>query len=146
LELGLLSDFVSTLSKELKIPKESWLSIYVTDDNQMRTLNSEFLNKKNSTDVLAFGEEPETWIKDGRKKRLFLGEVIVNVEAALSNSKRYETTPDYELCLYIIHGILHLLGFSDTDTHKRALMEKKQKKLLDKMNIKKQQNYGYIKY
>ena len=41
------------------------------------------------------------------------GEVVVSTETAEAAAPNYEWTPNDELLLYVIHGILHLVGYDD---------------------------------
>lgn len=57
----------------------------------------------------------------------FLGEIFVCPKVA----KEYDPKkPHLETTLYIIHGILHLLGFNDIEKKERAKMALKQRHLL----------------
>ena len=86
-------------------------------------LNQRFFNKKKATDVIAFplGDnlDPD-----------YLGEVVVSVETAVAECAKYNLIWEEELILYLIHGILHLLGFSDATKKKREVMGKKQNEIL----------------
>ncbi|MBP7216920.1 MAG: rRNA maturation RNase YbeY, partial [Candidatus Omnitrophica bacterium] len=55
-----------------------------------------------STDVLAFTL--------ANTRQALIGDVIVSTDAAIRNAKTYRTNPHYETFLYVVHGILHLLG------------------------------------
>lgn len=81
------------------------LSLAVVDDATIRPLNAQFLNHDYATDVLSFnladnGEHLE-------------GEVIVSAETAIANADEFGWSPTSELTLYIVHGVLHLVGYRD---------------------------------
>lgn len=59
------------------------------------------------TDVLAFpgGEQ------DGANP--FLGEIVVSFETARAQAQRYRHSPEKEVALLLLHGLLHLLGYRD---------------------------------
>lgn len=109
-----------------RVPIE--LSISLVNDRQIRKLNRTFHYEDRATDVLAFPidlspEGGRTWM---------LGEVVVSVERALAQSKVFMTHFKKEVALYVVHGILHLLGYRD---HRAALarkMEKRQDFILKK--------------
>lgn len=101
---------------------------FVFSDNRfIQELNRRFLKKDYPTDVLSFYLEDE-FADD------LLGEVIISVEQALINSDIYGKEWQEELKLYIIHGILHLLGFNDTTKHKKKLMRVKEREIMEKLN------------
>ncbi|MGH7889656.1 MAG: rRNA maturation RNase YbeY [Thermodesulfobacteriota bacterium] len=57
----------------------------------------------------------------------FLGEIFICPQAALDyNPKR----PYEETTLYILHSLLHLLGYDDIDSKKRARMRREEKRLM----------------
>ena len=60
----------------------------------------------------------------------YLGEIIVSVEQAKKICKFYEKKWQEELILYIIHGILHLVGYDDIKKKDRMVMEQKQEEIL----------------
>ncbi|MDP1853172.1 MAG: rRNA maturation RNase YbeY [Candidatus Omnitrophota bacterium] len=100
------------------------ISVTVTTDNKIRKFNRAYLNKDLPTDVLSFsflGKKPEKIIPVS-----ILGDIIVSADTAVSNAVIYKTTPKEELYLYVIHGLLHLLGYNDITPGKRAVMKKKE--------------------
>jgi probable rRNA maturation factor len=93
---------------------------------RIQTFNKKFLRRSYSTDVLAFDAA------DGRKKKenVISGDIVISVDAALKNSRVYGTTLSKELALYVIHGILHLLGYDDHRPRDIRTMRKKEQELL----------------
>jgi probable rRNA maturation factor len=59
-----------------------------------------------------------------------LGEVVVSVEEAVAVAEKLKIDWQVELLLYLIHGILHLIGFEDSTAVQRKKMEKKQREIL----------------
>lgn len=96
------------------------------DNRLIKKLNRDFLGKNHPTDVLAFPLEDE-YSSD------ILGEIVVSVEEAEKNSKIYRTSFKEELALYIIHGILHLIGYKDYKARDREKMRKKEEELLSQI-------------
>ncbi|MHB8970467.1 MAG: rRNA maturation RNase YbeY [Pirellulaceae bacterium] len=86
-------------------PRTCRISIALVDDATIQTLNRQYLQHDYATDVLSFvlEETPD----------LLEGEIIVSGETAAAQAGEYDGTPAEELLLYVIHGILHLVGFDD---------------------------------
>jgi len=63
----------------------------------------------------------------------YLGEVIISVEKASLEAKNYNHTFEEELLYYIIHGILHILGYRDYKTKEKEIMIKKQDEIFNKI-------------
>ena len=83
-------------------------------DDRMREINLQNRGVDKSTDVLSFPIEPFA--------NAPLGEVVINLERALSDAKKLGHSLDSEVALLFIHGMLHLLGYDhETDNgHMRA--------------------------
>ncbi|MFH1768153.1 MAG: rRNA maturation RNase YbeY [Candidatus Omnitrophota bacterium] len=113
---------ITIILSYLKIPDKS-LSLVLCDNALIRRLNRKYFNKNSPTDVIAFP-------LNDKFSPSFLGEIIISIEETLKNSRVYETSFNREFKLYLIHGILHLLGYSDRKNKGRALMEKKQEEII----------------
>jgi len=94
------------------------LSILLTDDPGIRTLNREWRRKDRPTDVLSFpaGEPPP-----GSTGPRHLGDVIVSLDTARRQARAHGRSLNDELDLYLAHGLLHLLGH---DHHRRRDAER----------------------
>ncbi len=87
----------------------------ITDDRELRRLNKSFLGKDYPTDVLSF-PEPE----DG-----FLGEMAISAERAAEQARARGHQPAEELCILMLHGVLHLMGMDhEADRGRMARAEK----------------------
>jgi len=105
------------------------ISIVFLDDAQIRKYNKEFLNKNSATDVLSFKSD----------SKRYLGDILISVERAKVNSKRFKNTFLKELTLYIIHGLLHLKGFKDYNKKDAEKMRKREAEILNLLDEK-----GYL--
>jgi rRNA maturation RNase YbeY len=87
--------------------------IFCTDD-YLLDLNQRFLDRDTLTDVIAFdyGEE------DGSVS----GDVFISLERIYENALSYSTGKDLELFRVIIHGILHLCGYTDKTEEEKSEM------------------------
>jgi len=94
------------------------LSILLTDDPGIRALNRSWRRKDRPTDVLSFpaGEPPP-----GHRGPRHLGDVILSLDTARKQARAYRRTLAQELDLYLVHGLLHLLGH---DHHRRRDAER----------------------
>ena len=103
-------------------PQRTQLSIAVVDDPTIHELNRRYLEHDYPTDVLSFVLESDEQFLDG--------EVIVSAETAQREAPAYRNTPQDELLLYVIHGVLHLVGFDDQTLEQRRRMEEEQRRVL----------------
>lgn len=90
------------------------LSVLLTDDAGIRSLNRSWRRKDRPTDVLSFpvGSPPP-----GMKRPRHLGDVILSLDTARRQARAHGRSLAAELDLYLAHGVLHLLGY---DHHRRA--------------------------
>jgi len=108
------------------------LSVAIVSDARIKALNQKYLKHHYATDVLAFN-----FAKDGTPcARDLCGEVIVSADTARRQAKVFGTTVADELLLYIIHGILHLLGFDDHSAKDITRMRAKEKAVLARLKKK----------
>ena len=105
------------------------VSILLADDSVISDLNKRYLNRKSTTDVLAFR------MGEGAFSHLhpqLLGDVVICTAMAKRRAAQLHTDYESEINLYLVHGILHLLGFQDTTKKGFRLMQKAQKEILEK--------------
>jgi probable rRNA maturation factor len=81
------------------------ISLAVVDDPTIHALNRQFLNHDYPTDVLSF-------VLDASNSHLN-GEVVLSADTAASAAAEAGWTPANEQLLYVIHGMLHLIGLDD---------------------------------
>lgn len=121
----------TTLKEEEKEFDE--VSIYLVDTKEISELHARYFNDPSVTDCISFPMD-----KHNEKGYRMLGDVFVCPQTALNYCKKNSGDPYKELSLYIIHGILHLLGYNDIDDKDRKIMrfaEKRILTLLEKKNI-----------
>ena len=99
----------------------------VVDDREIRGLNRRFLGKNRPTDVLAFGGDVE---EEGHAP--LLGEIVISWETARRQAKRLGHSLEEELSLLTIHGLLHLVGYDDSDPTESRLMHERERSLFIK--------------
>ena len=114
--------------------KEAILSVLLVDDKKIKALNHRYLDHDRPTDVIAFsqlaGPGPQM-------RRPFLGDIVISLETAQQQAKLYDNSFFYELCFYLCHGILHLMGYRDKSADEAKGMEIKQRRILNQIGLKK---------
>ncbi len=106
--------------------KPGQVNICIVDKNKIRKLNCKFHDVDSPTDVLSFDM--------GNKSELVI-ELAVSSDAAISYSKAIRTNPLSELYLYIVHGILHVLGYNDTTLREKSKMDKRQEFIMTTLGL-----------
>jgi probable rRNA maturation factor len=108
--------------------------LLITNDLEIKDLNSEFRNKDKPTDVLSF---PENDSPRTAKKSEYLGDIIISIETARKQAKEYGVSLTEECTRLTTHGLLHLLGYDHEGVTKQeaTLMRRKEKQLLTTINL-----------
>jgi probable rRNA maturation factor len=104
------------------------LSIVITDDEQIREINRDYLGRDRPTNVISFAmqEGEGCGLQPG-----LLGDVVISAETAARDAAEAGLPFESELLFLLLHGILHLLGFD----HERGseedarLMEEKEREV-----------------
>ena len=84
------------------------LSLLLTDDAEIQTLNKTYRSLDKATDVLSFPQDEDAVNEAGYT---LLGDVVISVETAARQADEHHLSFNEELILLAIHGILHLLGY-----------------------------------
>lgn len=99
------------------------INIVFVDDEYITQLNKQYLNHNRTTDVISFRLNDDDKIE---------GEIYINIEQAKRQAKEYKIRISEELNRLLIHGTLHLIGYTDTTPR-----TKKKMSLLEDMYLEK---------
>ena len=116
---------VSSILKKLKISADE-ISIQFVSTKKICKLHEDFFEDPTTTDCITFPID-----EDHSSGYRVLGEVFVCPKTALEYCKKNDRNPYVETSLYVVHGILHLLGYDDIDPKDRKLMRKKERQCMD---------------
>jgi len=103
------------------------IDITFVDNRKIKALNKKYMGRNRSTDVLSFLLEEGA----ARRKDRLIGDIYISSDTASENAGRFKTSFDKELFRYVIHGILHLVGFND-----KTVKEKNKIKKLEEVYLK----------
>jgi probable rRNA maturation factor len=125
------------------------LAIHVVAAPEITRLNETFLHHKGPTDVITFDyveragqasrrrpSEPAVSARLDRRDAcptLLHGEIFVCVDEAVSQGRRFHATWQSELVRYVVHGVLHLLGYDDHRSRPRRKMKRAEDALVRKL-------------
>ena len=91
------------------------VNLIFVDDVFIQDMNRTYLGKDRPTDVISFLLEED-----------ILGEVYVSLDTAQSQSITYRVPFQEEVARLVIHGVLHLLGYTDSTDDERKIMTQKE--------------------
>jgi probable rRNA maturation factor len=112
------------------------VSLVFADPETVKQLNRDYRGVDEPTDVLAFYMLPQKEADssfalppDGVTR---LGEVIISYPQAVAQAREQGHSPERELALLVIHGILHLLGYDHEEPEEESKMRERERELLEK--------------
>ena len=94
------------------------LNYIFCSDRYLKKMNVSYLNHNYYTDIITFDNSVE--------KKKIIGDVFISIDTIKYNATEYKTTFENELARVMIHGLLHLVGYSDRspkDQKKMSSME-----------------------
>lgn len=132
---------VSKYSNDLEV------SVYFTNDEEIRALNAKFRKTDRATDVLSFAfQEAE----DANITPNMLGDIIISLETAQQQAKdafhqeRLKTEQQWnlsnEIIFLFIHGFLHLNGYDHINPDDEHLMRKLERQYFNAITNYNEQN------
>ncbi len=93
------------------------LCVVVCSDKFILGNNRKFLNHDYETDVITF---------DYCEGNRINGEVLISIDTVRYNAKKFSNSVRTELNRTIVHGVLHLCGYSDSTVTERQVMREKE--------------------
>jgi probable rRNA maturation factor len=145
INLRLLKKIANVLLAELEIQKAE-IGICLAAAPEMTRLNETFLKHKGSTDVIAFdygfgvppsgGKFSKKSARANRLKpelRTLDGEIFICVDEAVLQARKFGTSWQSEVVRYLVHGVLHLLGFDDLSAGARRKMKREENRRMREM-------------
>ena len=126
---------ISYMAEEIKRPKlqfriiSIWLKQvvvkfgYITgdltyifcSDEYLKKINFQYLKHDYYTDIVTFDYSEGTRIS---------GDMFISIDRVNENSQLFNCEPEVEFLRVIVHGLLHLLGFKDSNDIEKETMRK----------------------
>ncbi len=90
------------------------LDISVVGKRKMKQIHLKQIGKEKVTDVLSFPQHEKGELDDFQlppETAPHLGDVVICFPVALNEARKYGKLVNEQLCLYLEHGLMHLLGY-----------------------------------
>ncbi len=99
--------------------------IFVNDDKILE-LNKQYLSHDYYTDVIAFDYSEEDIIQ---------GDIFISIPTVQFNANKFSCPFTHELSRVMIHGLLHLIGYTDNSPEEKSVMRRKEDYYLKRINF-----------
>lgn len=143
------ADLVITAALDyIGCPYEAEVNLLLTTDKEIQEMNKMFREMDKPTDVLSFPmleydtpgnfERFEEQAEDAfnpESGELMLGDIVVSKDKVISQAAAYGHSPKREFAFLIAHSMLHLFGFDHMEEPERAVMEQKQREIMERVQI-----------
>ena len=120
-----ISKTIQNLIKNEK-KKEGDISFTFCSDSFLLGINKKFLRHNTLTDIITF-QYPADELS---------GEIFISIPRVRENAKKFNVSIQQELYRVIIHGVLHLCGYTDKNNSDKVLMSKREDYYLKRAAIK----------
>ena len=133
-------DVISQALEVENFPYDVEVSLVLTNDEEIHTLNQQFREIDRSTDVLSFPMMDYPAPGDfslldlsavSENEELILGDIVISVEHVMAQAKEYGHSYDREMGFLFTHGMLHCLGYDHMCEEDEKVMFALQDQILD---------------
>lgn len=130
-----ISDFIKDILKnEYESDKDIYVSILVTNNEEIQVINREYRDKDMPTDVISFAynETENEGFYD------ILGDIVISHDKVMEQAEEYGHSIEREFYYVLLHGVLHLLGYDHIDEEDKKEMREKEEEILNSYNIRRE--------
>lgn len=107
------------------------VSVYLVDTETISAMHLQYFGDPSTTDCISFPLDEE-----GKESPyIVLGDVFVCPETAINYAKNNQLDPYEETTLYLVHALLHLMGYDDIDEKDLAEMRQAEKRHLKQLKL-----------
>lgn len=107
--------------------KDAVLNVVFVDNKRIQEINKTYLGHNYATDVLSFS------YNDSCAENTMNGEIIISAEMASKVAQDHNGVFEGELALYLVHGMLHLIGYNDKCKKDAKVMHQREGEIIAKL-------------
>jgi rRNA maturation RNase YbeY len=133
-DVSALRRLLRSLLSDLLDIEEANVGLYLVGAPEISRLNETFLRHAGATDVITFDYLNNAAVAGASARKLH-GEIFVCVSEAVAQARRFRATWQSEVLRYIVHGVLHLQGHTDTRPAARRRMKAVENRLMRRLAV-----------
>ncbi len=116
--------FINVIESEGNIAGD--LCFIVSTDTKVLEINEKYLGHTDFTDVITF---------DYSNGKTISGDIYVSLDRIRENATKYKVDADEELRRVMVHGLLHLVGYTDKTKKEKSAMRMKEEEKLQMFHV-----------
>jgi len=127
---------INTVRKVIKATKTEryGLTIKLSNDIDVKAFNLKWKGINKPTNILSFLNNDQIFSNENNMK--YLGDIIISYDTLLKEVKSRKINFQDHLSHILIHGILHLKGYTHDKEEDTRKMQNEEKRILKNLNIK----------
>ena len=117
-----------------------YITVTLTNPENIRKINKEYRNIDRATDVLSFPMFEKDELEEKIEKKDYehidvLGDLVISIEKVQEQAKEYGHSFERELSYMVVHGFYHLMGYDHIKEEDKKKMRPKEEKILNDLKI-----------
>ncbi len=133
---GIAQRAVDAVFEKEDFPYGYEVSITLVDNTAIAALNREYRGVDASTDVLSFAMmEGEEFLDLNEDGEAVMGDIIISMEKVVDQAKEYGHSIEREFAFLVVHGTLHLLGYTHDGQQDTKRMRQREEEILEGLGL-----------
>ena len=117
-----------------------YVSVTLTNPDNIQKMNKEYRNIDKATDVLSFPmfekeEIASLLLQNNNVIEDVLGDIVISIQRVENQAKEYGHSFNRELAYMIVHGFYHLMGYDHINDEDKRKMRPKEEKVLQELKL-----------
>lgn len=114
--------------EEVESDKPLYLSLLLTNNQNIQVINRDFRDKNAPTDVISFAYHETEDFNIGPYDTL--GDIVISLERVEEQAAEYNHSFKREFYYVLTHGILHILGYDHIEEEDKKIMREREEAIL----------------
>ena len=128
----IINSVIEACFKIEKLNDFLYISIVLTNPDNIKKINKQYRNIDKETDVLSFPmfEKDEILGLEHINHEEVLGDIVISIDKVEKQAKEYGHSFERELSYMVVHGFYHLMGEDHINEEEKKIMREKEEKVL----------------
>src|SRR5699024_407975 len=132
----LLQRVLAFAAEKEKVNATAEVSVTMVTNETIKSLNEQYRHKNEATDVLSFEmDNPMRSTENTAAMPIMLGDIVISYDKVIEQAERYNHSFEREFAFLVLHGFLHLLGYTHDDKEEETVMFQKQETILEDFKL-----------